>query len=197
DGGRRTHRLLPALGAVRRRDVPRGARQAAGALADRAHLGHRRCLRPRRLSHPGLRRHGHAKLGNHLAGRGRARGRRQGRRRNRNSGGGRMHSARLIDVAVASEEQAAPAVSREMQELWFAIADRAWSSLLLVPSGTVEVLALAAGLCEVSYQTASPRPVALLDASGASLEQAAALARQLALRVARDERVLVVVDPVR
>ena len=81
-------------------------------------------------------------------------------------------------------------------QLWFSIASHGWSSLLLVPGRGADALRLAAGLCEVSHQTRAEQPLAVVDATGVSLEEAAVLARQLAIRVKRAERVLVVVDPV-
>jgi hypothetical protein len=105
-----------------------------------------------------------------------------------------MNIATLV-ASPEAQEQTAARVSREVQQLWFAIENQSWSALLLVPApGAGDTLALAAGLCEVSYLTDQEKPLALVDATSATLEKTAALVRQIAQQMERGLRVLVVID---
>jgi hypothetical protein len=108
-----------------------------------------------------------------------------------------MEAATLIGVppAVSQEEPIAEAFSRELQNLWFALAARSWSALAVVPApGVSSAAKMATGLFRIGRRTTVDRPVALVDATGASLDQVARLADELSTRVARGERVLVAVD---
>jgi hypothetical protein len=108
-----------------------------------------------------------------------------------------MEAATLIECppAVARDESAERS-SRELQNLWFTLAARHWSALAVVPAAGADAAPrVANGLSQIGQRTAVDRPVALLDATHASVDQVPRLADELASRLARGERVVVALDP--
>jgi hypothetical protein len=107
-----------------------------------------------------------------------------------------MEAATLIGSppAVAAEETTEE-FSRELHSLWFALAARSWSALAVVPaSGATGAARVAKALSRIGRRTTVDRPVALLDASGAGVDQVPGLADALASHLARGERVVVALD---
>jgi len=87
-------------------------------------------------------------------------------------------------------------LSRELQQLWFSIAPRRWSSVAIVPApGVTSVLPLARSLLTIGRR-GSEGSCVLVDGTRASLDQVPTLVRAIAARVDQGERVLLVVDPV-
>jgi hypothetical protein len=108
-----------------------------------------------------------------------------------------MEAATLIANPPTSStgEPVAGAFSRELQNLWFAVAARTWSALAVVPApGVTGAERMANGLYQIGRRTTLDRPIAILDATHASVEEVPALADVLASRVAKGERVLVALD---
>jgi hypothetical protein len=108
-----------------------------------------------------------------------------------------MEAATLIEVpsVTAHGESVAGAFSRELQSLWFALAARSWSALAIVPApGVSGASRVANGLYQIGRRTTVDRPVAILDATHASVEQVPGFSDALGSRVAKGERVLVALD---
>ncbi|GAC1345405.1 MAG: hypothetical protein NVSMB23_21520 [Myxococcales bacterium] len=110
-----------------------------------------------------------------------------------------MDTALLIEPApaIARDLPAAASSSRELQRLWFSLAARPWSALLIVPApGATGGVSLASALLQVSRRAGLDPRISLIDATRASLEQASNLLNQLSARVGQGERVLVAIDPI-
>jgi hypothetical protein len=108
-----------------------------------------------------------------------------------------MDTALLINSrpALALDRPAAGIVSRELQRLWFSLAEKSWSALLIVPApGVAGALAIATGLLHISRRAGLEPSASVIDATHTSLEQAAGLVNQLATRLAQGERALVAID---
>ena len=109
-----------------------------------------------------------------------------------------MEAATLIECppAVSREEATDGAFSKELQNLWFALAARPWSALAVVPAlGANGAPKVATALVEIGRRTTADRSVALLDATAAPVEQVPALVDELASRIAQGQRVVLAVDP--
>jgi hypothetical protein len=109
-----------------------------------------------------------------------------------------MEAATLIECppAVSREESTDAAFSKELQNLWFALAARPWSALAVVPAlGANGAPKVAGALVEIGRRTTADRSVALLDATAAPVEQVPALADELASRIAQGQRVVLAIDP--
>src|SRR5207248_192933 len=108
-----------------------------------------------------------------------------------------MEAATLIECPPAlTREELAEGVSRELQNLWFTLAARQWSALAVVPAAGADAAPrIANGLYRIGRRAAVDRPVALLDATHATVDQVPRLADELASRLARGERVVVALDP--
>lgn len=105
----------------------------------------------------------------------------------------------LIDLPAGEPLSSLPSnlPSRELQQLWFSLLARPWSSLLVVPAPGVEsALAFARGLVHVSRRSNPGSRLSVIDATRASLEQVASLHQQLAAVASQRHRALAVVDPV-
>src|SRR5437762_12909331 len=107
-----------------------------------------------------------------------------------------MEAATLTECPPVAREESAERTSRELQNLWFTLAARHWSALAVVPAAGADAAPrVANGLSHIGQRTAVDRPVALLDATHATVDQVARLSDELASRLARGERVVVALDP--
>jgi hypothetical protein len=109
-----------------------------------------------------------------------------------------MEAATLIQCppAVAREDSTDGAFSRELQNLWFALAARTWSALAVVPAaGATGAPRVAEALVQIGRRTTVDRTVALLDATHASVDQVPALTDELASRLSQGQRVVLAIDP--
>ncbi len=86
--------------------------------------------------------------------------------------------------------------SRALQLLWLSVAQRPWSSLLLVPTHSgASTFDFAVRLTEVGRNSTTTRLV-LADARGVTLEGVIRVKEGIAAHVAQGARILVLVDPV-
>jgi hypothetical protein len=99
-----------------------------------------------------------------------------------------MEAATLIGTEPAvTAEETTEEFSRELHSLWFALAARSWSALAVVPaSGAPGVARVAKALSRIGRRTTVDRPVVLLDATGAGIDQVPGLADALASHLARN-----------
>jgi hypothetical protein len=106
-----------------------------------------------------------------------------------------MEAATVIASPPVAAEETTEEFSRELHSLWFALAARSWSALAVVPAtGASGAARVAKALSRIGRRTTVDRPVVLLDASGAGVDQVPGLADALASHVARGERVVVALD---
>jgi hypothetical protein len=102
-----------------------------------------------------------------------------------------------IVTEVSREQSPAGLLSREMQQLWFALSAQRWSTLLIVPApGVSSVMPLATGLLQISRRSNPEWRSSLIDGTRISLDQVAELAQLIAGKMGKRERALVAVDSV-
>lgn len=98
---------------------------------------------------------------------------------------------RPVDAAPSDS----PVPSPELQRLWFALERRAWAFLTVVPAHPgAPAMEAATAVLEAGAPYASTQKIHLQDATGISPADAPRLVLELRERVARGERVVVVLD---
>ncbi len=91
---------------------------------------------------------------------------------------------------------AGPASAQSLQLLWLTIAQRTWSSLLLIPTHSgASIFDFAVRLTEVGRKSTTTRLV-LADARGVTLESVLRVKEGIATHTGQGARILVLVDPV-